>query len=296
MVVSNVSYKLHNKTEKLEAYTKYTGKFTPSNITEPVKRCHQLIKNFIINKYSNNINTLVDIGTGRGHDVKAWNNANIKTIIGLEPSESSYLSALSKLKSNNIIYLRAIGNKLWCNGDAALDDKAKEELPKIKDADRIHMFWTIHYCIDTKQDFRNLYNNINNTLTSNNKLIILLMNGELIHKLLNKYNGIIKVVFQGEIIFYIKAYYDYASKSLSPYGNKIGVFLLGTYGLNTEIIENIVSIKFLCNYFNKHSYNTELSQNFIKFSKINNITCMHNLINHQKIISLFYNILIFNKK
>ena len=277
-------------------YNKYTGSFTPSNITDPVKQCHQLMKNFIINKYSSNINILVDIGSGRGHDMKAWNDANIKTIIGLEPSESSYLSALRKLKVSNITYLRAVGNKLWKNGDAALDDKAKSELIKIKDADRIHMFWTIHYCIDTKKDFRNLYTNINNTLKTNSKVIILLMNGELIHKLLNKYNGIIKVIFQGEVIFYIKAYYDYASKILSPYGNKIGVFLLGAYGLNKEIIENIVSIKFLCKYFNKHNYNTELCQNFIKFSKINNIDCINNLTDTQKIISLFYNILIFNKK
>ena len=279
-------------------YTKYTGKFISTNYTEPIKQCHQIIKNFIINTYSHNVESLIDIGSGRGHDMSAWKEANIKLIIGMEPSESSYLSAIRKIKHNKIKYIRAVGNKLWYNGAAGLTEEAKQELIKLNNlkVDRIHMFWTIHYCMDTKNDFKYLYNNINTSLKINGKLIILLMKGEVIHKLLNKYNGIIEIAIEGKTIFYIKAYYDYTSKKLSPYGNKIGIFLLGTYGLNNEIIENIVSLKFLCNYFNKKSYKNEICQNFIKFSKINQIECLTHLTNYQKAISFFYTILIFTKK
>jgi hypothetical protein len=43
--------------------------------------------------------------------------------------------------------------------------------------------------MNTKLDFFNLFYNIDNNLKSGGKLIILSMNGKLIHYLLKKYNG-----------------------------------------------------------------------------------------------------------
>lgn len=289
------------------AYDKYQGKVIKNENTEPIKECHQIIKNIIINLFSINSKLLIDIGSGRGHDYSAWLNANIKQVIGLEPSESSITRAIKKYsvkdeKEKNKIkinYIRAIGNKLWYNGSAGLDDNSKKILVKIfnkyksVDADVIHMFWTIHYCMDTKEDFLNLFYNIDNNLKKDGKLIILLMNGKLIDKFLKKNNNSYKNFnHNGDLIFQINGYYD---KAKTPFGNKIGITLAGTYGLDNEIVENIVSIKFLIDFFKKHNYFVYLKQNFIKFAINNNIDCINNLDIFQKRVSAFYDIIIFNK-
>lgn len=290
-----------------KSYDNYSGKFNLNNYTEPVKRCHQYIKNFIINRFSKNIDLLIDIGSGRGHDYEAWHDVNIKKVIGIEPSESSIISAIKKYikqsKNNKyprINYIRATGNGLWYNGSGGLDDKAKINLKNIfknsVNADCIHMFWTIHYCMNTKKDFLDLFYNIDTNLKIGGKVIILSMNGKLIHKMLKKYNGSYQNKDEnGNILFELNSYYDLNSNKLKPYGNIIGVKLAGTYGLDNEIKENLVTNNFLINFFTKRKYKLELEDNFIHYATTNNIECINFFNIYQKRISAFYDILIFEK-
>jgi SAM-dependent methyltransferase len=287
-----------------KSYDKYSGTFNVNIYTDPVKACHQKIKNFIIGEYASNIEKLIDIGSGRGHDYDAWKDANIKKVIGLEPSEKSISSAIRKYsKQKNkikITYIRAVGNELWQTGKAALDEKSKKSIIETFknrfDADNIHLFWTIHYCLNTKKDFLNLYKNINSNLKTNGKLIILSMNGFKINKLLKKYNGSYKVkTDDGQTIFEINGYYNYNVEKIPKYGNTIGIKLAGTYGLDQEIKENLVKSKFLINFFKKHNYKLLLKDNFINFAKNNNIDCINSYNKIQKKISILYNIIIFEK-
>ena len=183
-----------------KSYDMYQGKFQHNTNTALVKSCHQIIKNLIIKKYASNINLLIDIGSGRGHDYEAWHENNIAKVIGLEPSAESIESAIRKYakqskmnKYPRITYIRSIGNKLWYNGDAGVVDKSKQSLINTfknnLHADNIHLFWTIHYCMDTNNDFQNLFYNIDNNLKSSGKVVILSMNGKLINNLLKKHNG-----------------------------------------------------------------------------------------------------------
>jgi SAM-dependent methyltransferase len=291
----------------LKSYNNYTGKFTVNLYTEPVKKCHQIIKNFIITKFSNNIYLLIDIGSGRGHDYDYWHLCNIKRVIGIEPSDSSIESAIKKYSKQSkinkypkITYIKAIGNMIWKDGTAGLDDKSKLILQNTfkqnLQADCIHLFWTIHYCMDTKKDFLNLFSNIDANLKNNGKVIILSMNGKLINKLIKENNGYYKnTTDTGEIIFELKAYYDYNKDKLSPYGNTIGVKLAGTYGLDNEIKENLVFRKHLIDFFQKNNYKLIIKQNFVTFAENNNIECLQNFNIYQKRISVFYDIIIFDK-
>lgn len=291
----------------MSEYNKYSGLFKANEYTNLVKMCHQYIKDNIIHTYSNNINLLIDIGSGRGHDYSAWLSNNIKNVIGIEPSEDSIISAIRKYIKNSKInrypkikYLRGVGNKLWNDGSAALNNKDinffKSIFKNNLDANSIHMFWTIHYCMNTKTDFFNLFNNINQNLVSGGTLIILLMNGSLIHKLLKKHNGSYKnITKDGQNIFEINGYYDYNSNKISPYGNTIGVKLAGAYGLDNEIKENLVVSKFLISFFEKNGYQLILNTNFIKYANEHNIECIKSFNIFQKRISAFYDIIILNK-
>jgi SAM-dependent methyltransferase len=288
-------------------YDAYQGKFTYNNLTEPVKHCHQLIKNFIINKFSNNIKLLIDIGSGRGHDYEAWKENNIKLVIGIEPSEKSIESAIRKYfkqsKTNKyprVNYIRGIGNELWKNGNGGLNDISKQKMISIFKqpimADNIHMFWTIHYCMNNNNDFLNLFTNINDNLNSQGTLIILSMNGKLINNLLKKHNGKYQnITNDGNLLFEINGYYNYNEKILSPFGNTIGIKLSGAYGLDKEIKENLVFRHFLINFFKQKKYKLVLKNNFVSYALKNNMPCMQQMNIYQKRISAFYDILIFKK-
>jgi len=290
-----------------KSYDLYQGKFKSNSETDLVKHCHQIIKNLIIHNFSNNIDILIDIGSGRGHDYEAWVKNKIKKVFGLEPSEKSIESAIKKYSKQSklnkfprINYIRSIGNELWYNGNAGLDDKSKQMLIKIFnnniEADCIHMFWTIHYCMNTKNDFRNLFYNINHNLKVEGKLIILSMNGKLINYLMKKHNGLYQNKKDNSILFQIQAYYDYNQKKLSPYGNTIGIKLLGAYGLDNEIKENLVYSSFLIKFFIKHNYDLLIKDNFLNYGQKNNLECLQQYNLYQKRISAFYDILIFIKK
>ena len=58
------------KSEK--PYEKYSGKFDANIYIDPVKACHQHIKNNLIKLFSANSDLLIDIGSGRGHDYSSW--------------------------------------------------------------------------------------------------------------------------------------------------------------------------------------------------------------------------------
>lgn len=320
-----------------ESFNLYKGKSTYHTITSPVKKCHILIKQYIIALFSSNIDVLIDIGSGRGNDMEFWMDTNIKTVYGLEPSADSIKTAIFRLikllnpnnpqhkdRHNNpqhkgqhkdqhkgqhkghykgqtkITFIRAIGNMSWHDGSAGLDDKSKLSLTKIFRnniyADRIHLFWTIHYCMDTKQDFQTLFNNINNNIKTGGKVVISCMNGKLIHKLFQKNNGTyVNKTKDGEVLFELNSHYDHMNNHISPYGNVIGVKLAGAYGLDSEIKENLVGLKFVINYFCKQGYKLILNDNFVDYAEKNNIECMKNYTSIQKKISYFYNIIVLEK-
>lgn len=288
-------------------YDSYQGKFNYNELTEPVKHCHQLIKNFVINKFSRNIELLIDIGSGRGHDYEAWKENNIKKVIGIEPSEKSIESAIRKYFKQSKInryprvnYIRGIGNELWKNGNGGLDDISKQKMMSIFRqpvmADGVHMCWTIHYCMNNKSDFLNLFANIDENLKTQGTLVILSMNGKLINDLLRKNNGKYQdITNDGKLLFEINGYYNYNEELSSPFGNTIGIKLSGAYGLDNEIKENLVLRHFLINFFKQQKYQLVLKNNFVSYALKNNMYCMQQMNIYQKRISAFYDILIFKK-
>jgi len=285
-----------------EEYEKYTGKVNKNIYTNPVKTCHMDIKTKLIELYVKNSNLVIDIGCGRCHDLPLLAKNGVKKMIGIEPSECSFFSGIKKakfLKEIKTILIRGIGNKTWHNGDGALTDKGKETMIKLFKnnigADMINMCWTIHYCMDTKQDFLNLFHNIDTNLVVGGKVMILSMNGRLIHKLLQKNNGTYKNIVDGNTIFQLTSYYDHSKNKLNAYGNTIGVKLAGAYGLDNEIKENLVVSDFIIGFFKANGYNLIYKNNFINFATDNNIECIKSYSIPQKKISAFYDIIIIEK-
>jgi len=172
----------------------------------------------------------------------------------LPPSKDSIIKAIRRYKfldnerkkRIHITYIRGVGNKSWNDGEAALDDKSRESMikyfgkKKVK-ADKIDLFWTIHYMMDTKTDMLALMNNIDVHSKKETYITILCMDGDRILELLQKNDGVYSVMDGDDVIFRLTAKFDYRNKEMiGEYGNTVNVILYGAYGLGGGIDENIV--------------------------------------------------------
>lgn len=253
---------------------KYKGKVYISGreyeLVKDFKLFHNKVKKFYIDKYSKNQEIVVDVGSGRGSDVQYHYVNNVGFLIGIEPSPESIKRAVAwyfKTKKKypdrrlRISYLNGVGQKKWDNGNAALNKKDKYRFinyfgkNNIK-ANTINMFWTIHYMMDAQKDINTLFYNINNHILNTSYLVISCMDGNKIHKYLQNNNGKYEIIKNGEVIFRLTSKYDHQKniKDLPLVGNKIGVYILGAYGLSKEICENIVFIDKLTKFVENHKF------------------------------------------
>lgn len=246
------------------AYNKYSDRFKYNDLVRNLKYFHNRVKEYYITKYCFKTDILIDIGSGRGTDAKKWMMNGIKFIIGIEPSSESIKIAIrnyNKYKKeiinetspdkymSKIIYLNGVGDKIWSNGSAALSNRDKSSFiylfkQKSVKATNINMFWTIHYMLDTVNNFRNIITNLDRNSVKGTVLTILCMDGKKIYDLIKENNGSYVIKSQDSPIFSLEALYDYnkSIEELGPYGNKILVKLEGTYGLEKGIEENLVFI------------------------------------------------------
>jgi hypothetical protein len=298
-------------------FQKYSGDIKFSGIVKYLKRFHNMVKKYFIDKYSNNINILIDVGSGRGSDARYWVQNRIKFAIGIEPSNDSIKQAIRnyiKLQNMNkgkkitrIQYLNGQGQKNWSDGYAALKEDHIEKFKRYfgnrygKDkssiqADNINLFWTIHYMMDTEEDFNMLMDNIDRHTHIGSTVTILCMNGQKIDGLLKKNKGsiVIKNTNNQQLVFQLDAKYDYKTpiNKLPKYGNKISVLLAATYGLQKGIEENLVFTDHLVNEFKKKGFELILEQDFLDVK----IPELDKLRDYERKVSDLYIALVFKKK
>ena len=165
-----------------------------------------------------------------------------------------------------------MGEKSWKTGAAALDENSKRYFKRTFDsdnlkADAINFFATIHYMMDTEKDLQGLMSNINRHLKKNGKVVIICLNGEKVHELLKKNNGVYSIKDkEKEILYEVTSKYDHKKKP-QQYGSKIEIFFKGVYGLGKGITENIVSTKDLVKLFKSNGFRELLVTEYKNISK-----------------------------
>ncbi len=252
---------MSNVINMIPSYEKYSGDVRYNPINKPSIKYNQNAKKYYINKFNKNSDVVIDIGSGKGKDLPYWIEANIKYVIGIEPSLDSMLKAIKRYKNERnkirITYLNGIGNKIWNNGEGALREEDKQKFmdlfQKIK-ANSINMCFTIHYMMDTRKDFNNLLQNIDDHIQKNGKIIILFMDGARMHKLLKKHNGEYIIKNKEEIVFKCTAKYDYNNNKIKIFGSRINVFFLSVTGLENSPDENLVLPTVIKKIFESHKY------------------------------------------
>lgn len=263
--------------DKEKGYEKYSGPPKRLEIVAKVKKFHNQTKRYYIKNFASNSRLLVDVGSGRGTDIRFWADYKVEWAIGIEPSQDSikrairYLIHLKKERTNlpKVQYLNGVGNLRWANGTAAIRPEDRDRFiqlfgkRKLK-AENINMHWTIHYMMDTEGDFQTLMTNITNHTKENSLVTILCMNGEKIHRYLQKHDGVYDVTTpEEETAFRLDARYDYKQEEFPPYGSQISVQFAGVYGLGKGIEENLVSIEHLTREFKKVGFQLEHQEDYL---------------------------------
>lgn len=260
------------------SYNKYQGGIKKDKKISKLKHFHNCVRIYFLKKNNNGANNLLDIGSGRGAEIDTWIGSNIKYVVGIEPSKDSIRKAIKrymhleqdKKKGIRIRFIRGVGNKPWNTGDAALDETSKDAMihefgKKKAKFDRVDLFWTIHYMMDTQQDMQHLMDNIDRHTKSKSYITILCMDGDRILDLMKENDGVYRVMDGEDVIFQLTTKFDHTAdkKKMNKFGNTINVLLYGAYGLGGGIDENLVFKDSIIEEFTKKNFKLKEFHRFL---------------------------------
>ena len=180
---------------------------TPSKIAKPLRKFHNFIKTVMINNYCNNLDVL-DLGFGRGGDIKKYVEANVTICVGVDidynglftinDSASKRLKKFKNIKTNFVLIHGDASKKLYLNDQKnSNEDNSKKiknyfgEKDKNKhyEFDIINMQFMIHYLFENENSFLNVCYNVSEYLKKNGYLLITTMDGDKVFDLLENNNG-----------------------------------------------------------------------------------------------------------
>jgi len=188
-----------------------------------MRRFHNKIKQYYIDKYITKPSNVLDLASGKGGDLHKWKrNKNIKYVQGYDNDQESINEArkrLNKIKINTPIFF----NK---------KDLNKEILQKHKkNFDIITSFFAFHYFFNNKKTISIITKSIDNNSSTGTILILTLFDGDKIKNIGNVEN-------------------DLFSLKLNKTNKKVKVYIKDSV-LNEPRVENIVSPETLKNTLDK---------------------------------------------
>lgn len=115
---------------------------------------HNFIKRKLYNKYTTNINYLLDLACGKGGDLSKWFGNNIKHVIGYDINEISITEAKRRLTS----FSGKTDVQLF------VKDLSNNELSGSNNVDVISSMFSFHYFFESKSSLNTILKSINNNI------------------------------------------------------------------------------------------------------------------------------------
>jgi ubiquinone/menaquinone biosynthesis C-methylase UbiE len=142
------------------------------SIKIPFRKFHTDEKRKFITKYLKNTETVLDLGFGKGGDIFKYNEANVKTIYGIEPNSEYIKEAKERLQNKNI------NTKIEIIQDYAQNTKSiQEKLPFNFKADVVSMFFSLTFFFQSKELLNNLVKTISTFLKVGGKFVGFTLDG-----------------------------------------------------------------------------------------------------------------------
>jgi mRNA (guanine-N7-)-methyltransferase len=240
-----------------------------------MRNFHNYVKRYLYNKYTYNINNLLELAVGKAGDLPKWNRNNIKNVIGYDIDKDSIQEGKKRIK-NNINH-----GKYTLKVKDLSKDIIGESTTKY---DVISAQFSFHYFFKTKETFETIIVSIKNNIKNGGYFIGSIFDGDSVKKLIGDKNSI-SFNKNGVKLFSLKK-----EDNSNAFGNKLEVYLHGTV-LDKPTIEYLVDFKFLKKLFEDNGFELVETKMFSEFYKD---SFDMNLIS--KKISFLNRIFVFRKK
>jgi hypothetical protein len=225
-----------------------------------MRRFHNNVKRQLYDKYTKNIDKLLDLACGKGGDLDKWVSNNIKYVVGYDIDEKSVLEAQRRVRE----YKMPINTKV----EVHVKDLSKNVIEGNKDCDVVTSMFAFHYFFETEETFNTIMKSIDNNLKDGGYFMGAMFDGESLKRVLK--NGEYTLMDKKDVKFNINVY-----KPLTDdiFGNKIGVYLKDTV-LDKPMDEYVVYFDKFVNIMKSRGYELIESKMFNELdenSRLNSI-------------------------
>ncbi len=180
-----------------------------------MRRFHNNVKRQLYDKYTKNIDKLLDLACGKGGDLDKWVSNNVKHVVGYDIDEKSILEAQRRVRE----YKSSINTQV----EVYVKDLSKNVIEGSKDCDVVTSMFAFHYFFETEDTFNTIMKSIDNNLKEGGYFMGAMFDGESLRRVLK--DGDYTLMDKNEVKFNINVYKPLTDNA---FGNKIGVYLKDT--------------------------------------------------------------------
>lgn len=178
---------------------RYYSSTSRESVAEPMHRFHNFIKTSLIRKYGYN-KAFIDFTCGQGADIRKWNDAKLKAVIGLDKNEENIKKLLAR---GNINVPHLFSNfesnlPLFSNEGLPIGDNWKlSELnvsiqdfsnffERYKPFETSSAFFSIHYFFNSLENLRGLLWNVNKSMSDGGHFLVTCIDGKKLYDFFDK--------------------------------------------------------------------------------------------------------------
>lgn len=145
---------------------------TKKHITTNLRRINNFIKAGILTKYIKKNDVLLDLGCGKGGDLKKYQSLKIKKYVGIDVSKKSIEEAIHRVKNLKLSFITQFCVKDAYNDILLFDDANRGVCPKLNQFDVITSQFSFHYAFFDDASLKTAVSNISLNLKQGGFFII----------------------------------------------------------------------------------------------------------------------------
>lgn len=238
-----------------------------------MRKYHNTIKRDLYNKYTKNIDNLLDLACGKGGDLDKWVTNKIRNVVGYDIDAVSIKEAERRVRDYNSKVTKV---------SVYVKDLSEYIIPGSKNMDVISSMFAFHYFFKSKDTFETIMTSIENNLKDDGIFMGAMFDGLKIRELIKNNN--FELVDDKEVRFKVKL----ISESDSFFGNKISVFLKDTV-LDEPMDEYLVYFSEFVKIMKKRNFE------LIESKMFSELYSNENLNNIEKSISFLNRTFVFKR-
>lgn len=238
-----------------------------------MRKYHNTIKRGLYNKYTKNIDNLLDLACGKGGDLDKWVTNKIKNVVGYDIDAVSIKEAERRVRDYNSKVTKV---------SVYVKDLSEYVIPGSKKMDVISSMFAFHYFFKSKDTFETIMASIENNLKEDGIFMGAMFDGLKMRELIKNNN--FELVDDKQLRFKVKL----ISESDSFFGNKISVFLKDTV-LDEPMDEYLVYFSEFVKIMKKRNFE------LIESKMFSELYSNENLNNIEKSISFLNRTFVFKR-